>query len=163
MLTGGHSHLDRAQLLDGLLVFGNWYITVTSLLHHCYITVPQLLDGLLVFGNCAQLTPAELLRVATSEAAAACCLEGETGCVAEGLAADLLVVPGNPLEDVEAALRHMLLVVCAGRLVEPCTPAQSPKPRRSLVPSWTHAAVETPQPCPCTLRMQAAAKADSRV
>ena len=122
----------------------------------------QLLEGLLVFGGCAQLTPAELLRVATSEAAAACCLEDVTGCVAEGLSADLLVVPGNPLEDVEASLRRMVVVVSAGRLVDPCSVAQPPKQKRSLVPSWTRAAVETAQPCPCTLRMHANAKADSR-
>jgi imidazolonepropionase-like amidohydrolase len=118
----------------------------------------QLVDGLLVFGSCAALSSAELLRAATSEAAAACMLGGEVGCVAEGLIADLLVVPGNPLAAPEAALRGMVTVVCRGRLVEPCQ-GPPPKPKRSLMPSWTRAAVsEEPQPCACTARMWATAQ-----
>ena len=121
----------------------------------------QLLDGLLVFGECARLPAAALLRTATSEAAAACMLEGEVGCVAEGYAADLLVVPGNPLQGVDMALRHPVAILCAGRLVEPCVGASPSKRRRSLVPSWTRAGVEGPEPCVCMQRMQANAQTDS--
>ncbi|KAL1526708.1 hypothetical protein AB1Y20_015408 [Prymnesium parvum] len=123
----------------------------------------QLLDGLLVFQKCARLSNAALLRCATSEAAAACTLEDETGRVAEGLAADLLVVPGNPLEDVEASLRNLVAVICRGRFVEPCAGAMPPKARRSFPPSWTRAAVQEAEPCACTRRMHRAASASARV
>uniref|UniRef100_A0A7S4AZ19 Amidohydrolase-related domain-containing protein n=1 Tax=Chrysotila carterae TaxID=13221 RepID=A0A7S4AZ19_CHRCT len=43
------------------------------------------------------MSAAQLLRCATSEAAAACALEATTGMLTDGYAADLLVVPGNPL------------------------------------------------------------------
>lgn len=90
-------------------------------------------------------------------------LSGVTGRIAEGLSADLLVVPGNPLENIDLALRNPVVIVCAGQFVEPCarTAALS---RRShpVTPSWTRAAVDEPQPCPCVQRMKAAALADAR-
>ena len=58
----------------------------------------QLVEGLVTFGGCAGMRPAELLRTATSEAAVACRVEGETGSLMEGLSADLLVLPSHPLE-----------------------------------------------------------------
>ena len=67
---------------------------IPNVFHH------QFLDGLLVFGRCSGMGPAELLRSATSEAAAACRLDTVAGTLCEGLAADLLVVRGNPLESL---------------------------------------------------------------
>jgi imidazolonepropionase-like amidohydrolase len=46
------------------------------------------------------LTPAEILRSVTTIGARLCGLEGETGVIAAGAAADILVVDGNPLEDI---------------------------------------------------------------
>ncbi len=45
-------------------------------------------------------TPLEAIRAGTSECARALRLEGETGAIAAGRLADLLIVDGNPAEDV---------------------------------------------------------------
>jgi len=113
----------------------------------------QLLDGLLVFGDAAEMSAAQLLRCATSEAAAACALEATTGMLTDGYAADLLVVPGNPLrpahpqadffEELERSLRHPLAVVCRGMHIEPC------QPPASSYPAWT--ASGDVRACACTL------------
>jgi imidazolonepropionase-like amidohydrolase len=62
------------------------------------------------------LGPMDVLRAATSGAAAALGLERETGRVAPGLAADLLAVGGDPLADI-AALADVRLVLANGRIV----------------------------------------------
>ncbi|WIJ25116.1 metal-dependent hydrolase family protein [Devosia sp. RR2S18] len=46
------------------------------------------------------LTPAEIIRSATTIGARLCRLEGVAGVVAAGASADILVVDGNPLEDI---------------------------------------------------------------
>lgn len=46
------------------------------------------------------LTPAEIIRSATTIGARLCRLEGEAGVIAPGASADILVVDGNPLEDI---------------------------------------------------------------
>lgn len=55
---------------------------------------------------------------ATSEAAAALDLSGETGSIEPGAAADLIAVRGNPLEDV-SVLRSLALVLVRGREFRP--------------------------------------------
>lgn len=66
-------------------------------------------------------TPLELLRQATSVAAEMMMLEGQIGCVAVGAHADLLVVDGDPLQDISLleANGERLAVICrAGELVK---------------------------------------------
>ena len=63
--------------------------------------------------------PTMLLRAATGNAARALGLAGEIGALREGAAADLVAVRGNALEDVRC-LADVLLVVQAGRIVQPC-------------------------------------------
>ncbi|MDN3713619.1 amidohydrolase family protein [Paracoccus cavernae] len=46
------------------------------------------------------LTPAEIIRSATVIGAKLCGLDAETGRIEAGLCADLIVVDGNPLEDI---------------------------------------------------------------
>jgi imidazolonepropionase-like amidohydrolase len=46
------------------------------------------------------LSPAEIIRSATTIGARLCRLEGQAGVIAAGAFADLLVVDGNPLEDI---------------------------------------------------------------
>lgn len=53
----------------------------------------------------AGLSPYEALRAATADAAAFLGLEKEFGTIAEGLRADLLMVEGNPLDDVRSTSR----------------------------------------------------------
>ena len=115
----------------------------------------QLLDGMLIFGELAAMSPAELLRAATSEAAAACRLQRVTGALIEGLAADLLVVPGDPLARpppsvqplaaVKRALSRPRLVVLRGAHVVPCEPP----------------AMDALVPCRCTVRMRGGFWGDS--
>lgn len=60
------------------------------------------------------LTPTEVVDLATTETAQALGISDDTGLLAPGYRADLLVVDGNPLEDLQA-LRAVRLVSTAGR------------------------------------------------
>lgn len=62
------------------------------------------------------MTPAQAIRAATSEAAAALRLEREVGQAAPGFAADLIAVEGDPLADVRV-LERVAAAMKAGRLV----------------------------------------------
>ena len=59
-------------------------------------------------------TPAQVLAMATTEAAAALGVEGVTGRLAPGYKADLIVVDGDPLADI-AAVSRLRRVVARGR------------------------------------------------
>ncbi|MGH3882569.1 MAG: amidohydrolase family protein [Pseudonocardiaceae bacterium] len=63
-------------------------------------------------------TAERIIEMATVETADALGLANTTGQLAPGLAADLLVLAGNPLQDI-AALGQLELVVAAGRLHRP--------------------------------------------
>jgi imidazolonepropionase-like amidohydrolase len=60
------------------------------------------------------LSPLDALRASTSLAARACGLT-DTGRLEPGLRADLLVVDGNPLDQI-SDLEHVKLVICNGRI-----------------------------------------------
>jgi imidazolonepropionase-like amidohydrolase len=61
------------------------------------------------------LSPFEALQAATVSSAELLGLEDRTGRIAPGYEADLILLPGNPLEDVRA-LQDVLLVVSNGRV-----------------------------------------------
>jgi imidazolonepropionase-like amidohydrolase len=61
----------------------------------------QLAAALPVFAHYADLTPVEVLRAATSDCALALGLQNVTGALKPGLDADLLLVEGDPLSDLE--------------------------------------------------------------
>jgi len=66
-------------------------------------------------------SPVEILRQATSINAAILQQEGKLGCVKAGAHADLLVVDGDPLKDIEllaASGRNLRLIMRAGELVK---------------------------------------------
>jgi len=66
-------------------------------------------------------TPLEILRQVTSTNAALLQHEGKLGCVKEGALADLIVVDGDPLEDIEllaAQGRNLRVIMRAGELVK---------------------------------------------
>ena len=73
------------------------------------------------------LTEVEALRTATSAAAEALAMEGEIGTLSAGALADILIVEGNPLEEIED-LRRARIVLKDGeifrleRLLAPPTP-----------------------------------------
>ena len=72
------------------------------------------------------ITPLEAIRTATVNPARVLGIDKETGCLKEGLLADILVVKGNAAADI-AALNQVLEVRMAGKSVfkapeEPCCP-----------------------------------------
>lgn len=69
---------------------------IPGIFHH------ELPLALKVFSQIAQLSPEETLRCATSNAARALGLDGRTGALLPGFAADIVLVDGNPLTDLKA-------------------------------------------------------------
>jgi imidazolonepropionase-like amidohydrolase len=63
------------------------------------------------------MTPLEAIRSATSVAAEAIGLGGETGRLAEGHSADLLAVAGDPAERI-GALGDVRLVLARGAIIK---------------------------------------------
>lgn len=72
---------------------------------------------LLAFAR-AGVPPADVFRIATLNSARAMGLDDELGSIEEGKLADLVIVRGNPLEDVRAA-RDVWFVFARGRLHSP--------------------------------------------
>ena len=66
----------------------------------------------------AGVPPADVFRIATLNSARAMGLDDELGSIEEGKIADLVIVRGNPLEDVRAA-RDVWYVFARGRLHSP--------------------------------------------
>ncbi|HQZ11274.1 MAG TPA: amidohydrolase family protein [Devosia sp.] len=67
------------------------------------------------------LTPAEIIRSATVVGADLCRLKGEIGVIAKGAQADLIVVDGNPLEDIMLLAgdgKHMSMIMRGGRVLK---------------------------------------------
>jgi imidazolonepropionase-like amidohydrolase len=79
----------------------------------------RLPEALPVLAELAELSSVEALRAATSEAARALGLEALTGALRPGLAADLLVVAGDPTRDL-SALQRPLLVMARGTPLDGC-------------------------------------------
>jgi imidazolonepropionase-like amidohydrolase len=74
----------------------------------------------------AGVSAAESIVAATSAAAAAMGIGGEAGALREGLHADMIAVPGDPLEDL-AVLRRPAMVMLGGAVVA-AEPVGSPPP-----------------------------------
>jgi len=70
----------------------------------------DLTRALAVFARFAELSPVEVLRSATSEAARALGIEHETGSLQPPNLADILVVDGDPLRDLGALNRPRLVI-----------------------------------------------------
>lgn len=67
------------------------------------------------------LTPAEIIQSATLIGAKLCHLEGKAGVIAENTLADLLVIDGNPLDDISLLAgdgAHMSMIMADGRVVK---------------------------------------------
>jgi imidazolonepropionase-like amidohydrolase len=64
------------------------------------------------------LSPAEIIRSATTIGAEVVRMEGKLGCLKPGAFADLLVVDGNPLENLKLFQeegRHLSVIMKGGR------------------------------------------------
>jgi imidazolonepropionase-like amidohydrolase len=69
------------------------------------------------------MTPMEAIQAATSRSAEALGISKRTGSVVQGLEADLIVLDGNPLEDIKA-VKKVMLVVNDGRIAANRLPAK---------------------------------------
>ncbi len=65
----------------------------------------------------AGMTPMQIIVAGTKNAAHVCNLESELGIIEAGKIADIFVVNGNPLEDIEGALTDVRLVVHNGIII----------------------------------------------
>lgn len=79
---------------------------------------PELAKALPVFANFAGLSPVQTLRAATSDCARAIGLGATTGSIAIGLAADMVLVEGDPLTDL-SCLSRPVAVMARGEWVVP--------------------------------------------
>jgi imidazolonepropionase-like amidohydrolase len=70
----------------------------------------DLARALPVFSRLAGLTPVETLRAATSDGAAALGLEARVGTLDKGYSADIVLVEGSPLDDLEALSRPVAVM-----------------------------------------------------
>ncbi len=73
------------------------------------------------------MSPADALMAATARAADLLGIAGQTGTLQAGKVADIVAVPGNPLEDIRAT-EHPLFVMQGGRVVR--YPPQDMGPKR---------------------------------
>jgi imidazolonepropionase-like amidohydrolase len=90
-------------------------------------SLPGILPGAGLHAEIADLvasrivTPAEVLQVATTEAAHFLEPDADIGRVAEGYRADLLMVEGNPVEDIDR-IDHIYAVILGGRRLRRAEP-----------------------------------------
>jgi imidazolonepropionase-like amidohydrolase len=73
--------------------------------------------GEMIFLADQGLSPADALRAGTATAAKVLGMEKDFGTVQEGKVADLVVVKGNPLEDMKALLTSVAVVMQGGKVV----------------------------------------------
>ena len=99
----------RSLRAEGVRFVASTDAGIPGVQHH------QLPEGLRAFSRYAELSCVETLRAATSEAARALGIESETGALRPGLAADIVVVAGDPTKDL-AALQRPQLVLARGEV-----------------------------------------------
>ena len=115
----------QAQLRDFLAIIGALHRAGVTVVAGTDQTVPgHSLHRELELYVQAGFTAMEAIQAATVVPARVMHLDGETGTIAAGKRADLLVVDGNPLERF-SDLRRVSLVVAAGRRYEPAALWQS--------------------------------------
>lgn len=121
---------DRARAMVGRVRWladrGVRLISGTDAGLSAFTDFPHALGRFADFG----FSPADILRMATTDAADALGLADQTGQLTEGLSADLVVVDGDPTTDL-SALCDVALVVARGRPHQPhavlgSTPVQQP-------------------------------------
>lgn len=102
--------LKRARRAGVTMAFGTDIFMVPP--GHTYGTLAaEYIDVFLAVG----MTPAEILRMMTTNAAHLLGVEKERGAIRPGLAADIIATPRNPLEDIRA-LREVSFVMKDGKV-----------------------------------------------
>ncbi len=101
----------RAMKEQGCRLVASTDAGIPNVRHH------DLGRALPVFARLAELSPVETLRAATSDCAAAIGLGAVAGRIAEGFAADLVFLAGEPLADL-GTLAKPTRVVAAGRSLD---------------------------------------------
>lgn len=101
------SNCLQQQRAAGVRFIASTDAGIPGVAHH------DLVAGLEAFSKFADLSPADVLRSATSEAALALGIGSETGRIAAGYSADLLLLASDPLEEL-TALRQLEVVVFRG-------------------------------------------------
>lgn len=107
-LTGMRAALV-AMRTEGVPCMASTDAGIPGVFHH------HLPEALAVFAAVAALTPEETLRSATSDAALGLGVGARTGRLLENMEADVLVVDGNPLQEI-AALTRPVAVWARGRV-----------------------------------------------
>ena len=95
------SRVLRALVEAGVPLVASTDAGIPGVFHH------RLAEGLIALGRYAGLEGDALLRTATSDAARALGIDTETGRIAPGLCADIVVVPGDPRADPSVLLRPL--------------------------------------------------------
>jgi len=103
--------LRRANKIGVKIAFGS--DTVTDIPNRT--RADMMLDYLAVF-RAAGVTPTQMLRYLTTGPAELLRLDKQRGAIAPGLAADIIAMPANPLDDTEA-LRKVDFVMKDGKVV----------------------------------------------
>jgi len=112
--------LRRAYRLGVRMAFGT--DTVSEMAGR---TRADMMFDYLAVWRAAGVPPLEILRAMTSNAAELLRVQGERGRLAVGMAADIVAMPADPMQDIEA-LRRIDFVMKNGRIVHAATP---PGPR----------------------------------
>ncbi len=101
----------QRQRAHGIRFIASSDAGIPGVFHH------ELVGGLRAMQSYAGMRPVDVLRAATVEAAVALGLAHETGRIAPGLSADLLVLRGDPTRDL-SALTELEAVVLRGRWLD---------------------------------------------
>ena len=148
--------LERMRKAGVKLIAGSDAGAIPNLAFH------RLADGLVCMAQMSGMSNAEALRAATSDAAAALGLADTCGSIIEGLSADIMLVHGNPIEDLEVLCAPPSFIIARGEAVVPCIGA-APETAVGQQARWTlfggrdrrHCSVTRPSPlgssarCPC--------------
>jgi imidazolonepropionase-like amidohydrolase len=105
------SNVLRGLVAAGVPLIASTDAGIPGVHHHA------LVDGLLALGHYADLRGEALLRAATTESARALGLENETGRLAPGLSADILILPEDPRQNPDT-LNNPLSVITQGTPIE---------------------------------------------
>ena len=98
---GRMSRVFRELIRAGVPLVASTDAGIPGVLHH------RLAEGLVAFARYAGLDAEGVLRTATSDAARALGIDGETGTLVPGASADVLILRDDPLEDPAALLQPL--------------------------------------------------------